>query len=245
MATLSVREVASDCLGRSGALSLKKHIFGVYGSDNPQDRSLLKQLDLIMNRPFVRVALVTIRPVSSASGPCVTLQRDLDNANEVYQRECGSWVYCAGSRVERTSILGPGGILNQDDCRIGIIFGIGHSVSDEEDALFNLGRDMGADIVCYYINGAAGTSRQGCAAHPEGRRGFWVIENAGQWIFAHELGHLHTGGGHSSDSANLMNKSPSGARPRLTAVQCGGHDGVPSPGAPIGVLVDRDMERCS
>ncbi len=57
-------------------------IFGIYSDDNPQTRSLLKQLDLIDNKPFVRVALVTVIGGVNVT-PTPKPQRDLDNANTI------------------------------------------------------------------------------------------------------------------------------------------------------------------
>jgi len=195
MPNLSVRPVVANCLGKSGSLSLLEDVFGVYGG-NTQTRSLKTQLDLIQNKPFVRVALVTIQ------GATPNLQRDLDNANIVYQNECGCWMYCVGSVTENQPHLLW---LDQDDCTMN-----GHSVSAEEDELFDLGRNMGADIVCYYINGDG--TFIGCAAHPPGRRGFWVGSGASPWTFGHELTHVvgdnaHCDGDPScavNDTDNLM-----------------------------------------
>jgi hypothetical protein len=173
MPTISVRSVLADCLGRTGDLSILEDAFGVYGNSN-QTRSLKDQIEWIRFRPFVRVALVTIQ------GATPNLQRDLDNANIVYRNECGAWVYCVGTRtVDRWWLQW----LDQDDCSAA-----GHSVSAEEDELFDLGRDMGADIVGYYIFGDG--SFAGCAAHPPGRRGFWVGSVASPWTMIHEMTHV-------------------------------------------------------
>ena len=53
MAT-NVRTAVANRLGKSGTLSVKKDVFGVYNNDNPQSRSLLGQLELIQSKPFVR-----------------------------------------------------------------------------------------------------------------------------------------------------------------------------------------------
>ena len=190
MATLSVRTIAANCLGKTPELSVLQDVLGVYGTDNPQTRSLKERLNLIQNKPFVRIALVTIQ------GANPSLQRDLDNANLVYQNECDVWVYCTNSLIENdTSLL----TLDQDDC-----LSSGHSVSDEEDDLFDLGRSEGAEIVAYYINGSNGTTFRGCAAHPPGRRGFWVGSSATQWTFVHEMTHVVGDNGHNSSTDNLM-----------------------------------------
>lgn len=189
MATLSVKTIAADCLGKSPALSIRQDIMGVYANDNPQSRSLKTQLDLILNKPFVRVALVTIQ------GASPNLQRDLDTTNEIYQRECDAWLY----PVDSITVNSPGLlVLDQDDCS-----GSNHSVSNEEDTLFNFGRSLGADIVGYYINTSNG-GFAGCAAHPPGRRGFWVGSAASPRTFAHELTHVVGDNSHVSNSDNLM-----------------------------------------
>ena len=74
--------------------------------------------------------------------------------------------------------------------------------TDEEDELFDLGRNLGADIVCYYIqNGPGGI---GCMAYPAGRRGFWADDGASAYTFAHELCHILGLNPHSSDDDNLL-----------------------------------------
>lgn len=213
----SIRSAAQNCLGKGGTLSVRGDVVCVYGDDNPQDRSVLAQLDRIQHDPFVRVALVTVRPTGSTAGQNGNLQRDLDNANTVYGNECDAWVYPVGSRVVNTDLLGDNVLLDQDDCS-----GSGHSVSDEEDELYDLGRDMGADVVCYYIAGdVAGFA--GCAAHPSGRRGFWVGNGASPWTFAHELTHVIGDNSHSSNNTNLMFTPTANIQnlpPDLTDDQC-------------------------
>ncbi|MFQ5874079.1 MAG: hypothetical protein ACE5JL_09790 [Dehalococcoidia bacterium] len=224
MATLRVRDITSSCLGKAGSLSAKQDVFGVYGTNN-QNRSLKDQLDLIQNKPFVRVAVVTIGTPSQ--GASANLQRDLDNANTVYQNECGAWVYCQASITRnRPDLL----ILDQDDC----LGGASHSVSDEEDDLFNLGRGLGANIVAYYINSSNG-GFAGCAAHPPGRRGFWVGSTASAWTFAHELTHVVGDNSHVANSNNLMftpTANITNLPPDLTNSQCND------------ISSDPDMETC-
>ena len=204
----TIRNVADDCLDKTGRISVREDILGVYANDNPQNRSVLAQMDRIQNMPFVRVGLVTI------SGATPNLQRDLDNGNTVYQGECSVWIYPTDSiTVTANNLL----ILDQDDCA-----GSGHSVSAEEDTLFDLGRNLGANIVCYYINGD-GSGIRGCAAHPPGRRGFWVGSSASPWTWVHELTHIVGDNGHVSDTDNLMINNTgtiTNAPPDLTNTQC-------------------------
>jgi len=185
----SIKTIAQSCLNKSPNLSIRQDILGVYGNDNAQTRSVKAQLNLIENKPFVRVALVTI------TGAAPLIQRDLDTANEIYQRDCDAWIYPTESiTVTRNNLL----VLDQDDCRSG-----GHSVSDEEDELFDIGRNLGADVVCYYINTSNG-GFAGCAAHPNNRRGFWVGSGASPRTWAHELSHVVGDNRHVSNSDNLM-----------------------------------------
>jgi hypothetical protein len=193
MATKSIKSITQNCLGISGALSVKQHVLGVYGDDNQQTRSVKERLNLIETMPFVRIALVTIQ------GATPSLQADLDNANLVYENEANVWLYCTGHTTENEPHLLS---LDQDDCRAS-----GHSVSDEEDELYDLGRDLGSSIVGYFINNVAGTSWRGCAAHPPGRRGFWVGSTATAWTFVHELTHVVGDNGHHSSTDNLMYSS--------------------------------------
>jgi hypothetical protein len=206
--TASIRDVAGDCLDKSGAISVRRDILGVYAADNPQNRSVLQQVGRIRNDPFVKVALVTV------SGAAPALQRDLDNGNIVYTGQCGVWIYPTDSiTVIAANLL----TLDQDDCASS-----GHSVSDEEDQLFDFGRNLGADIVGYYINGDAGGFR-GCAAHPPGRRGFWVGSTASPWTFVHELTHVVGDNAHVNNTDNLMISNTgtiTNPPPDLTGSQC-------------------------
>ena len=227
MATVSVRAVADSCLDRRGTLSLKRDVFGVYGSNN-QNRSLIEQLRRIQTAPFVRLAVVTLRPPGSTLGQYENLQRDLDVANEVWQRDCGAWIYCVGSVVEVTALLGSNGVLNQNACPLGVQA----NPTPEEQQLFALGRNLGADVVGYYITGSTNPTLGGCSAFPQGRRGFWAGFNQSANMFAHELTHVIGLNPHPAndpavppnDQDNLMWPTP-GAITNLPAdlrtVQCG------------------------
>ncbi len=156
----------------------------------------------------VRVAVVTIQ------GANANLERDLDAGNRVYLTECSVWVDIVASiTVDRPDLL----VLDQTDCLLA-----GHEVSEEEDELFDLGRDLGADIVGYYIQGDTAGFR-GCAAHPPGRRGFWVGDSATQWTFVHELTHVVGDNRHVTDTDNLMFRNTgmiTNPPPDLTGEQC-------------------------
>jgi hypothetical protein len=227
MATLSVRSVAATCLDRHGDLSLKRDVFGVYGTNPNANRSLVGQLGLIRTRPFLRLAIVTVRPLGSTQGAYQNLQRDLDVANEVWQRDCGAWIYCVGSVVETTNILGTNGILNQASCPLGVQA----NPSSEELALFSLGRNLGADVVGYYVSGSTNPNLGGCSAYPAGRRGFWAGFNQSQNMFGHELTHVIGLNPHpaqdptvpDNDQDNLMWPTPgqiTNLPPDLRSAQC-------------------------
>jgi hypothetical protein len=227
MATISVRTVAASCLGRGGDLSVKRDVFGVYGTNN-LTRSLQNQLRLIQTKPFLRLAIVTVRPTGSTQGQYQNLQRDLDVANEVWQGDCDAWIYCVGSIIEVTNLLGANGVLNQNACPLGVQ----SNPTAEEDLLFDLGRDLGADVVGYYITGSTNPSLGGCSAYPEGRRGFWAGLGQSQNMFAHELTHViglnphpaQDGQVPDDDQDNLMWPTPGAITnppPDLRTVQAG------------------------
>jgi hypothetical protein len=156
----------------------------------------------------VRVAVVTIQ------GANPNPNQDLQSGNQVYLPECQAWIDVVARRtVDRPDLL----ILNQTDCLL-----VGHQVSEEEDELFDLGRDLGADIVGYYIQGDVAGFR-GCAAHPPDRRGFWVGDTATQWTFVHELTHVVGDNRHVTDRNNLMFNTTgqiTNPPPDLTDDQC-------------------------
>ncbi len=135
------------------------------------------------------IVLVTIQ------GARPNIDRDVGNGNIVWGNECGVFFDVVAVLVfDRPDLL----ILDQNDCLL-----VGHVVSEEEDELFDLGRGMGTDLVGYYIDGdVAGFA--GCAAHPPGRRGFWVGSAASPWTFAHEATHVVGRNVHVGNSDNLM-----------------------------------------
>ena len=137
------------------------------------------------------IVIVTI------NGASPSILRDIDAANEIYSRETGIFIMLESSIVvNRPNLL----VLTQTDCASS-----GHIVSNEEDDLFDLGRNSGADIVGYYIQSDV-SGYLGCAAHPPNRRGFWVADTAISYDFvlAHELTHVVGDNAHVSDTDNLM-----------------------------------------
>jgi hypothetical protein len=152
--------------------------------------------------------------VVTLQGAQANMDRDVANANEIWSRECEIWVEVAARvNVDAPDLL----ILSQTDCLAG-----GHRVSAEEDALFDLGRGGGTDVVAYYISGDVAGFR-GCAAHPAGRRGCWIGDTATEWTCAHEITHVVGRNPHSGDSDNLMftpTSSITNLPPDLTEQQC-------------------------
>ncbi len=216
MATKSVKTIAANCLDKNPTLSVREDLLGVYANDNPQTRSLKERLDLIESKSFLSIALVTIQ------GAAPTLQRDLDNTNIVLQNETDIWLYPVASiTVDRPDLL----ILDQDSCPLGEQA----SPTDEEDELFDLGRNLGADLVCYYIQDGPGFV--GCSAYPAGRRGFWVDNGASPWTFPHELVHVVGLNPHVGNSDNLMSTPTSAITnlpPDLTNGQANNVESDPS-----------------
>ncbi len=258
MADVSVRETVATCFGRSGALSVVRDLLGVYGINditnipsNPRGpiRSVRERLNLLRTRPFVRVAVVTVRPEGSSLGHELQLQRNLDDASEMYLKHCGVWIHCMGVALVHTSAFGPSVIIDQDDNSLTGIPVFSRGITLDEFFLFSMGRDLGADIVAYYIGGSV-NQVGGNASHPPGRRGFWVTwtirgtlpdgtpspqSRNNRFGFAHELGHLLIGHGHRRDSDNLMFRSPTWTtRPPLL-----------TDGQADEVQGDKALERCS
>ena len=125
------------------------------------------------------------------------IQRDINACNEVWGGEAGIFIIVdANLIIDRPNLL----ILTQTDCLAN-----GHIVSAEEDELFDLGRGLGPDVVGYYIQSDV-AGFLGCAAHPVGRRGFWVADSASafDYTFAHELGHVVGDNAHIINTDNLM-----------------------------------------
>lgn len=160
---------------------------------------------------FLPIIIVEI----DGSNPDV--DRDIDAANVVWGGECEIFV----DVVEHLTIDRPNLLtLTQEDC-----LAAGHVVSDEEDELYSLGRGRGVDVVGYYIRRSATSNAiLGCAAHPSGRRGFWVRGDVtDQFVLAHEAAHVVGGNLHvSGNTDNLMTPFSPGTNPPpdLDADQC-------------------------
>jgi hypothetical protein len=124
-----------------------------------------------------------ILPVSvvTIAGANPSVASDVANGNVVWGGRCGVFVDVVSNITVNNPILL---VLDQTDCRAS-----GHAVSAEEDALFDLGRNTGADVTIYFIQGDVAGFR-GCAAHPPGRRGAWVGDVATDWTFIHEITHV-------------------------------------------------------
>ena len=136
--------------------------------------------------------------VVTLDGTNPSIDRDLSAVNEIWGREIEIWV----ELVARLVVNAPGlNTLSQEDC-----LRVGHVVSDEEDQLFSLGRNLGADVVGYYIaRSSFGDGVLGCAAHPANRRGFWVAASTSfDFVFAHEATHVVGLNPHVPDTDNLM-----------------------------------------
>ena len=133
---------------------------------------------------------------------------DIDAANQVLGDECEVFVDVIDRiTVDRPNLL----TLSQDDC-----LAVGHVVSSEEDELYLLGRGLGTEVVGYYIGSSAISSGiLGCAAHPPGRRGFWVkASTSDPFVLAHEAVHVVGDNPHVfGDTDNLMTPFSPGTNP--------------------------------
>lgn len=161
---------------------------------------------------FLPIVIVEIE------GSAPDVDRDIDAANVVWGGECEVFVdVLERLTIDRADLL----TLTQEDCKAS-----GHVVSDEEDELYSLGRGRGADVVGYYIRRSATSSGiLGCAAHPPGRRGFWVqgSSNSDQFVLAHEAVHVVGDNPHIiGNTDNLMTRFSPGTNPPpdLNADQC-------------------------
>lgn len=157
-----------------------------------------------------------ILPVSvvTITGANPSVASDAANGNVVWGGRCGVFVDVVSTvTVNDPTLL----VLNQTDCLAN-----GHVVSAEEDALYDLGRNIGADVVIYFIQSDVAGFR-GCAAHPPDRRGAWVGDSATDWTFIHEITHVVGDNGHVGDTDNLMFRNTGALTnlpPDLTQQQC-------------------------
>lgn len=157
-----------------------------------------------------------ILPVSivTITGANPSVASDVANGNVVWGGRCGVFVDVVSDiTVNDPTLL----VLDQTDCLAN-----GHVVSAEEDALYDLGRNTGADVVVYFIQSDVAGFR-GCAAHPPGRRGAWVGDTATDWTFIHEITHVVGDNPHVGDTDNLMFRNTGALTnlpPDLTEQQC-------------------------
>jgi hypothetical protein len=145
----------------------------------------------------VRCVTVCVKVLEGADDS--HLQDDVDEANEIYA-QCGIEIRLGNVETNHHDDLLD---LDRDDCSLPP----NHTVSAEEQELYELLReDCPNEVVAYYIrsdiNGALG-----CAAHPEGLDGFTVTNGQPDRLtFAHELGHV-LGLLHNNIVGNIMNNS--------------------------------------
>ena len=184
---LSVRSLAQSCLGKSGALSVREDVHGVYPPGNTHFAlSLRDQLTLVSTKPFVKIAMFHVFPKGSDDRISVNAHIDMRRANELYQTLCGLWVYVTSASPIYTDRFGP-------DVTIEVEEG---EVSEDEEDLFALGNDSNADIIGYYV----GTARRAGRTQISKRR-FWVVRNFQDgtadfyrgYIMAHEMAHAIAG----------------------------------------------------
>jgi hypothetical protein len=137
--------------------------------------------------------------VVALQGTSPDIERDLAMANTIWGSEVGVWFEIDHVlEPDRPDLL----FLSQEDCKR-----FGHVVSAEEDELFDIGRGLDAELVGYYIDASSfGDNVLGCAAHPPGRRGFWVIHDTTfDFVWAHEATHVIGQNPHvTDDTDNLM-----------------------------------------
>ncbi len=69
----ALRSIADTCLATRGTISFLRDVFGVFRS-NSQARSVVEQLRLVQTTPFLRLAIVTVRPLGSLGAKGYLLQ---------------------------------------------------------------------------------------------------------------------------------------------------------------------------
>jgi hypothetical protein len=114
---------------------------------HPTDSAVVNivRLEYSYRPPREKPPVIISISIIEIQGANADVASDVANADEIYSRECGVFV----SVVSRTVVNRPDLlVLSQTDCAI-----VGHVVSTEEDALFDLGRGVGTDLVGYYISG--------------------------------------------------------------------------------------------
>lgn len=86
--------------------------------------------------------------------------------------------------------------LDAGECRIGI-------TTEEQNELFSHRNDVGENECSVYFIRSTEQPYNGCAAHPGGKPGCVVVQNAPIWTLAHEVSHC-LGLSHVDDNNNLM-----------------------------------------
>ena len=223
---ISVKSTVASCLDLGAPLSIKKHVLGVLAGHNIggtpyfQVRSLRQRLDLIRNKPFVKVAVVTVWPDGSDQVAPYGLQEDLDTANAIYQQWCEVWIYFTSLSVIHTDQFGPSVTVDSDSSQ----------PTDDELALHELGGGIQAPVIGYYVGRLTSASGRGSSD----LRAFWLgrtpppFGQPRKYIFTHELGHvvgslghLCEEQGHDDDRSNIMCTRPSwGQGPTFDQDQC-------------------------
>jgi hypothetical protein len=124
---LGLRSVAQSCMGKSGTLSMLEDVHGFYrGGFGPSVilLSLRDQLTRISTKPFVKVAMFHVWPKGTADDITFRAHVDMRRASEVYETECGVWIYVTSASPIYTDRFGPDVTIEFDDGRLS---------EDEED----------------------------------------------------------------------------------------------------------------
>lgn len=136
--------------------------------------------------------------VKMLASPTIPVFKMIDAMKRAY---AGIWVEMASFEVLNLTdpLVGYLNDLEVGGCTMG-------TTTAEQNSLFSFRNFAGInDVVVYFVRSTVPPSN-GCAAHPAGKPGAVVTQNATQWTLAHEVGHV-LGLKHVNDNNRLMTEN--------------------------------------
>jgi hypothetical protein len=180
---ISLREIASRCLGLRGNFSIVRDVLGYAGTRVPGPTSLSEEL--ILFRDGLRVH-VCIKIVSTTSWTWPLPPTAISIDEMIFSMRLVFRNSNLAVSIRSTENL----TLADTDIDVGAC---NATMTTDQNTLFNNRNNVTAiDIVVYFVRSVLrnGDSINGCASHPAGRPGAAVASIASRWTLVHEIGHV-------------------------------------------------------
>jgi hypothetical protein len=168
---VSLRHIASKCVGLTGKFSVIKDFYGY--DTSPNSLSVLLQLKLLMGGKHI-----IIHPKILFDPDAFTVDQMMDAMRQVFGSNGIAVIVRQKENLNLPELL----TINVGKCNMG-------SVTTDQTNLFNNRNNVGTnEIVIYFVRSVPGFD--GCASYPAGKPGAIVDREARIWVAGHEIGHV-------------------------------------------------------